>query len=353
MLSNGVRGKLAGCVVLIVLILASAAVLADDCKRISNILILFDASGAMKERDTYEALFRQMGFFDDAIPITRDGFFNVGLRHYGLKVGMGCESTESILAIQPWDPERFLNSFPRTVSHGRSCLSAGLRAAADDVAAADGKTIIIVIGGGNESCAVDPVKIAEQMCRNNPDLEIHTFQVGTSQEGRFFLKAIASKGRGTYTDTNAIASPAQWHAWMREHLVVPCAPPAPAPGVAPPQAAISPVTFDFNSFSVKSVDPVAAAANLSSLEAVGTLLREDPAAAVILHGYSDGKGSPEQNLRISQKRAEAVKRYLTATYGIPPARIKVVGHGAGPAGSQPLQGPQERLGRRVEFQIVK
>ena len=86
----------------------------DDCRKTPNILVLFDASGFMKEKDHYEILLKQMDYFSKAIPLTADGFFNIGLRHYGLKVGMGCDGTESILSIQPWDPERFINSFPRS-----------------------------------------------------------------------------------------------------------------------------------------------------------------------------------------------------------------------------------------------
>ncbi len=165
----------------------------DDCKRVSNILVVFDASGFMKEKNRYDLLLEQMSFFEKAMPLTRDGFFNVGIRHYGLKVGLGCENTESVLAIQPWDPERFLNSFPKSISYGMSSLSAGLRAAADEAASAEGKTVIVLIGGGMESCKADPVKIAERIGINNPDLEIHTFQVGNSPDGRFFLGAIAQK----------------------------------------------------------------------------------------------------------------------------------------------------------------
>ncbi len=108
------------CLALILYFFPTSSLNADDCKRVSNILVLFDASGYMKEKDRYQLLLTQMGFFEKGMPVTADGFFNVGLRHYGLKVGMGCENTESILAVQQWDPEKFLNAFPKTVSYGVS-----------------------------------------------------------------------------------------------------------------------------------------------------------------------------------------------------------------------------------------
>lgn len=325
---------------------------ADDCKRTANILVLFDASGYMREKDHYQALIKQMGFFEKAIPLTADGFFNIGLRHYGLKVGMGCDNTESILAIQPWDPERFLNSFPRSVSYGTSSLGAGLRAAGDEIAGFPGKTMIVVVGGGIESCKTDPIKIAEQVCSNNPDVEIHTFQIGGSQDGAFYLRGIAQKGKGTYHSYGELSSAAIWHSWMKQFWVQPCRPvaaPPPVTGTAPLSG--NAVTFDFNSFSVRSTDPVADASNLAIMEAVVAMLRQNPSSRVNLHGFSDGKGKPEYNLNLSRKRAEAVARHLSSVYGIPVSRMRVVPRGAASSGApRPVE---DRMGRRVEFEVIR
>jgi len=327
---------------------------AEDCKRIQNILVLFDASGFMKEKNHYEQLLTQMSFFTDGIPLTADGFFNVGLRHYGLKVGLGCNNTESILAIQPWDPERFMNAFPKSVSYGVSSLSAGLREAVDEVTQAEGKSIIVLIGGGVESCKTDPIKIADRIGFNNPDLEIHTFQVGNSQEGRFFLEGIAHKCHGTYNNTAEMPSAANWHVWMRRHLVTHCGPEIAPPGTppAPTGRQIGPVSFDTKSFSVRSKDPAVDAANLANLDAVGKYLQAKASSRVILHGFTDGVGSQEYNLKLSRRRAEAVSRYLTATYGIPPQRIGIIAHGIG-QGVTPGRMPTQTGGRRtVEFELI-
>jgi outer membrane protein OmpA-like peptidoglycan-associated protein len=341
------------CLTLILYFFSTSSVNADDCRRVPNILVLFDASGYMKEKDRYHLLLTQMGFFEKGMPLTADGFFNVGLRHYGLKVGMGCENTESILAIQPWDPEKFLNAFPKTVSYGVSSLSAGLRAAADEVASVTGKSIILVVGGGIESCKVDPVTIAEQISRNNPDLEIHTFQIGNAQDGSFYLKAIAEKGRGTYNTAESSNNPAAWYAWMRRNLVQPCGPSVRPPGGARAPVPAGPVTFDYNSFSVRSTDPAADSANMAALQAVGQGLRENPAARVVLHGFSDGRGKPEYNLKLSRRRAEAVAQFLVTTYGIPASQIGIVAHGASQAMLGAGAPAQERLGRRVEIEITQ
>ena len=325
----------------------------DDCRKVLNILVLFDASGFMKEKDHYQILLRQMDFFSKAIPLTADGFFNIGLRHYGLKVGMSCNSTESILAVQPWDPERFINSFPKTVSYGTSALSAGLRAAGDEIASANGKSIILVIGGGMDSCKADPIKTAEQICRNNPDVEIHTFQIGNSQEGVYFLKGIAQVGKGEYHNVAEFNSPAGWHAWMLKYWVKPCAGASGAvPGgvVAAPKG-FNPILFDFNSFSVASKNPAINSANRESLDALAMALRQNPNSRVTLKGYSDGRGKPEQNLAIARKRADSVAQFLITVFRIPRSRISVQAVGPGHLGAPGGRIQDDSTARRVEIEL--
>jgi outer membrane protein OmpA-like peptidoglycan-associated protein len=331
-------------------VLLAGAAFADDCKRVQNILVLFDASGYMNEKGRLTKMVGRMAAFKDAIPLTADGFFNVGVRHYGLKVGLGCNNTESVASMQPWDPERFMNSFPTAVSYGMSSLSAGLRAAGDDAAEAEGKTIILVIGGGIESCKGDPVKTADRLAFNNPDLEIHTFQMGGSDEGRFNLEGIAAKGRGTFTTAEQLSSPAGWHAWMKRFLVVACAPPAPQPGPAPQTQAqvYPPVLFDYNSFSIRSKEPAIDGANAASIEAVGRKLQSNPVSRLVIHGFADGKGNPQANEKIAQRRAEAVKRLISTNYGVVSGRITIVPRG--PAPGLPPGAPE---GRRVEFEIIE
>jgi outer membrane protein OmpA-like peptidoglycan-associated protein len=345
------RSGMVACLTLVLMLLLSGVVSADDCRRVSNILVLFDASGFMKQKGRYEFLIQQMNFFVRAMPLTRDGFFNVGLRNYGLKVGMGCENTESILAVRPWDPERFINSFPKFVSYGVSSLTAGIRAAADEVASLQGKSIILVIGGGLESCKTDPIQATEQICANNPDVEIHTFQIGNDMDGRYWLAGIAQKGRGTYTSTEGFNSSAPWYAWMKRTLVVQCQTAAPAPAASAPAQTLAPVTFDSNSSSVRSKNPQADAANRAALAAVAQNLNANPALRVVLHGFSDGKGSPEVNLKVSQNRAEAVAHYLISTFKIAPTRITVTPHGMAQSLLPQPVAADDRMARRVEFEL--
>ena len=89
--------------------------------------------------------------------------------------------------------------------------------------------------------------------------------------------------------------------------------------------------------------------NLQNLNAVAQILRGNPSARVVLHGFSDTKGNPDFNLKLSHQRAQAVEQFLIKTYSITPGRIKIVPHGSSQA---ILPGSASQPGtRRVEFEI--
>jgi OOP family OmpA-OmpF porin len=111
------------------------------------------------------------------------------------------------------------------------------------------------------------------------------------------------------------------------------------------------VLFDSKGFSVRSNDPAVDVTNLQNLDAVAQILRGNPSAKVVLHGFSDAKGNPDFNMKLSKKRAEAVAHFLIRTYHISSTRISVVPHGSSQAALQ-TPAAQQRGARRVEFEIT-
>ena len=75
-------------------------------------------------------------------------------------------------------------------------------------------------------------------------------------------------------------------------------------------------------------------------------LRDNPRLALDLEGYTDSKGSHQYNVRLSQRRIDAVRRYLIER-GVERHRIKAAARG-------PLDNaviPEERK-RRVDIKLV-
>jgi OmpA-OmpF porin, OOP family len=90
----------------------------------------------------------------------------------------------------------------------------------------------------------------------------------------------------------------------------------------------------------------------SQLDEVAEMMKENPRIEIQLEGHTDNVGGSKANLELSQKRVEAVKRYMVDR-GIAKGRIQTKAFG----GSQPLRNemtPEARAAnRRVEMRILK
>ena len=89
------------------------------------------------------------------------------------------------------------------------------------------------------------------------------------------------------------------------------------------------------------------------LDLVGNLLTSDEAKgrSIDIVGHADARGPANYNQKLSQARAEAVRSYLSAWYGVPRDQLLVAGRGE----AQPLPGtdPDDPANRRVEFLAVQ
>ncbi|MFO1352752.1 MAG: OmpA family protein [Gammaproteobacteria bacterium] len=85
------------------------------------------------------------------------------------------------------------------------------------------------------------------------------------------------------------------------------------------------------------------------LDQVADMLKLDGVAGkrIVIEGHTDSKGNAAYNLRLSQRRAQAVKQYLVAKHQIDPGVLLAAGKGE----SEPLPGhrPGDTANRRVEF----
>jgi OOP family OmpA-OmpF porin len=64
-----------------------------------------------------------------------------------------------------------------------------------------------------------------------------------------------------------------------------------------------------------------------NVDAIGAFLKKNNKISITLDGWTDSIGTVKYNLKLSQRRADAVKKYLVDNFKIDPARINAVGHG--------------------------
>jgi len=104
------------------------------------------------------------------------------------------------------------------------------------------------------------------------------------------------------------------------------------------------IYFDFNRDTIRKN-------SAPTLDAAAKIFQEFPDLRVEITGHADGVGSREYNVQLSERRAEAVKRYLVEK-GVAAERIET--RGAGP--DAPIDDNQSEAGRaknrRIEFKIL-
>jgi outer membrane protein OmpA-like peptidoglycan-associated protein len=108
------------------------------------------------------------------------------------------------------------------------------------------------------------------------------------------------------------------------------------------------ILFDFDKYDIR---PSAA----DALKQVGGILRERAKGVVRIEGHTDSKGTPAYNQTLSEKRADAVRRWLAEREGLTSLKFKIDGLAAThpvapntkPDGSDDPDGRQKN--RRVEI----
>lgn len=106
------------------------------------------------------------------------------------------------------------------------------------------------------------------------------------------------------------------------------------------------IYFDYDRASFKTE-------SYGELNKLEKMLRDNPQIRIEISGHTDSYGHWKYNRTLSQKRAEAVKDYLTKK-GIDPRRIKAVGYGESrPLASNDDEEEGRELNRRVEFKVLQ
>jgi len=105
--------------------------------------------------------------------------------------------------------------------------------------------------------------------------------------------------------------------------------PAPAPRAAatpPPAAPAAPTRVTFSADSMYDFDSsVVKPAGRTELDALVSDLRGVDVDTIVVTGHTDRLGSPDYNLSLSQRRAQAVKDYLVESGNIPASQITTRG----------------------------
>ncbi len=99
--------------------------------------------------------------------------------------------------------------------------------------------------------------------------------------------------------------------------------------------------FDNNSDVVKDE-------YLADIEKLADFLKRFPNTDVEIGGHASNVGTPEYNMGLSQRRADAVAKILVEKYGIDAARVKAVGYGITKPLAKGNSKEAHKMNRRIE-----
>jgi flagellar motor protein MotB len=90
-----------------------------------------------------------------------------------------------------------------------------------------------------------------------------------------------------------------------------------------------------------------------TLDRIALFLVDHPTYRLSIAGHTDGRGDPDVNEKLSQDRAEEIRRYIERKGKLSPSRLESFGYGASRPLKDELTDADARINRRVEFRLLK
>jgi outer membrane protein OmpA-like peptidoglycan-associated protein len=106
------------------------------------------------------------------------------------------------------------------------------------------------------------------------------------------------------------------------------------------------IEFDVESAELKPV-------MFYDLDKVALFLLDNPDFKLRISGHTDSYGTPEYNLDLSKKRANAILEYIVYFGNVPRARVEAEGYGSSMPIVEERTEADRQLNRRVEFELYR
>jgi OOP family OmpA-OmpF porin len=363
-------------------------------KKVDNFLIIQDASSSMGEslggffsdEPTKLELSKDLvRCLNDTLPNEFD--VNAGMRIFGPTT---YADDGLIYGMTQYSNQGLDDAVLSIVGGGNTPVANALTDGANDLSGIKDRIAVILFSDGLDNGVPDPVAAAASMKEMYGDnICIYTVLIGDSPEGRLNMEQIAAEGKcGFATEANNLSTRTLSNGstvgtvdGMGDFVTavfLEKGPSAPAPmkkmvdldsdgdGVPdsldqcpntpkgikvdrvgcpfpiPEKVSITLlVEFDFDKAVVKPQYH-------GDLQKVANFLKAYPDTTAELEGHTDSIGSDEYNMKLSQRRAASVKKYLVEKLGIDAARLSSVGYGE----SRPVASNKTDEGRQKNRRVV-
>jgi OOP family OmpA-OmpF porin len=336
-----------------------------------NFLVLLDASGSMGETYEGQTKFKTaqevVSRMNQTIPGDMD--LNAAVRTFGAGFS---DETRNIVSPGPFSKDDLASALGDVSYGGYTPIGPAVAAGGDDKGALTGTTAVILVSDGKQNVGENATKAARMVKdRFGDNICFYTVLVGDDPAGKELMEEIANIGDcGFATTADAVYSSEGMADFVSSAFCSGAPPPvvatvgdADGDGVpddrdkcpnTPRGATVNEdgcwayqgeIFFDFDKAVVK---PEA----YYILDEAAAVLAGNPGLEVEIQGHTDSIGTEEYNLGLSQRRAEAVEKYLEDN-GVNPDQISARGLGeAYPVASNDTKEGRAK-NRRVEFRAAQ
>ena len=194
-----------------------------------------------------------------------------------------------------------------------------------------GGTAVVVVSDFSHTDAALSESAASLQRLYGDDVCVYPVPLGADADGLKAARRTASAaGCGWVVEAGGLAAPKAMTDFLDSILFVHEAPPAPLPPFTTPSyerlkrehelRVNLRVQFDFDKAVIKPQYE-------SQLQTIGRFMTDHPDVTTVIEGHTCNIGTEKYNLRLSLRRAMAIKTYLVDHFGIAPARLGVAAYG--------------------------
>jgi OOP family OmpA-OmpF porin len=322
-----------------------------------NFYIIFDKTGSMSNYYAGQLKLNVekslVSSFNRTIP---DLSLMAGLRTLGGNY-RDFDVTKSVYGIVKYDPGS-LDAVIQKLKcpFGDSPLEVAITTAGNDLKGVQGKIALVIFSDG-EDMGNAPVKAAAGVKNQYGDrLCIYTVQVGNDENGGKVLSQVAQAGQcGISVKDDKLGSDAEMTAFVERIFLA--QKPAGAPPEVMKEAAVQREASASKEVSMKLLvefdtgKAVVKPKYHKEIKKVADFMKENPDTKVAIEGHTDSVGKEAANVKLSQRRAEAIVSYLVAKFGIDKSRLTAVGYGPKKPVASNKTADGRAKNRRVEAKI--
>ncbi len=310
-----------------------------------NFIVILDGSASMSDpyRETTKSAFAKglASLMNQIIPEMK---LTAGLRTFGDLSAWHDIRTARLYGMTQYTRAGLGKAVRDVKTCGPSPLELAIIEASEDLKGTSGGIAVILFSDG-EDMDKEPILAARGMkALYEERVCIYTVLTGSSPVGRKLLENVAREGGcGFFVTGDSIASSEGMADFVEKVFFMrkTAAAPAPEPAAAPPVVAEEVREFKVERQAAAEAVPERITLNVlfdtgkavvktgyyKEIQKVVDFMTNHPTATAVIEGHTDSIGKAAANVKLSQRRADAIKKILVEKYKISKSRIKAVGYG--------------------------